>query len=341
MKYTDFFESLPEIEDVLGYVFRDKSLIAQAFTRTSFCNENNFSKRQRYQSNEVLEFLGDSVLSIAVATMLTEENSRRYEFGILTEFAEGDFSNIKSRLSDKTNLSESIKKLGIQKYLLMGEGDVKLGIENEPSVMEDLFESIIGAVYIDSSKNLSTVARVISKMLDVSLYLENAESVARGSAKNLLQEWCAERTRRLPVPTYEVVMNGPDHAPTYYAKCLIGDRAVGEGVGKNKKAAEAAAAAAALSILRKETKAEEAPERDTPESYAELLEKIKRIPETSGERPVFRELGETASSTKTRPEFIVGCTLLGITKTGIGASKKEARTNALKRLLAVLERTKL
>ena len=331
MKYSDFFMHVGAIEGAIGYTFRDKSLLAQAFTRTSFCNENH-SARAPYQSNEVLEFLGDSVLSLSVASMLTEQNSKRYEFGIKTEFGEGDFSNIKSRLSDKTNLSVSIKKLGIQKYLLMGEGDIKLEIQNEPSVMEDLFESIIGAVYLDSDKNTARVMEVIGNILDVSAYLDSAERVKLGSCKNLLQEWCAEKSRRLPVPEYTVSWEGPDHLRVYTAECRIGDELLGRGVGKNRKSAESAAAAAALSELKlREGGALQRPQ-------AEPLELARAYAKKHGcPSPVYLDVKETERSTKTRPEFTVGCRFAGTEAFGVGASKKEARLSALRKILEELD----
>lgn len=325
MKYADFFANVEEIETLLGYVFHDKSLLAQAFTRTSFCNEHNLSDPVQHQSNEVLEFLGDSVLSLVVATMLTEENSQKYKYGIKTAFKEGDFSNIKSKLSDKTNLSASIKKLGIQKHLLMGEGDVKLGIQNEPSVMEDLFESVVGAVYIDSEKNLETIKSVITNILDVSIYLKGETKGTEGSAKNLLQEWCAEKSRRLPVPEYSVSVSGPEHSPTYIAECRIGEHIWGIGSGKNKKSAESSAAKEALIALKKSF-----PEAESAESYTSLLARLSSYrKKTKAPQPDFKELGETEFSTKTRPEFIAECTLGTCTKIGTGASKKEAKRLAL------------
>ena len=159
-----FAKAIPEIERVIGYKFKDKTLLTQAFTRTSFCNEAHGD----YQSNEVLEFLGDSVLSCAIITRLVCDLAQRYEYGIKTKLGEGDFTNIKSRLSDKSNLSRSMARLGLQKHLIMGEGDAKLGIENEPSVMEDLFESIIGAIYLDSGMSVSTAAGCVERMLDIS-----------------------------------------------------------------------------------------------------------------------------------------------------------------------------
>ena len=147
--FMDIKSNLKEIEKKIGYAFKDKSLLIQAFTRTSYCNEKNFGNRDNLSSNEVLEFFGDSVLSAAIVSMLMRDRTKRYEHGILAELDEGELSIIKSGLSDKKNLSRSIAALGLEKYLLLGEGDEKLDIRHEPSVMEDLFESIIGAVYID------------------------------------------------------------------------------------------------------------------------------------------------------------------------------------------------
>ena len=89
----NFEKNIEAIEEIIGYVFRDKSLLRQAFTRASFCNENNYRQREPYQSNEVLEFFGDSILSAAIVTLLMKDLSERYEFGISTTLNEGDFSN--------------------------------------------------------------------------------------------------------------------------------------------------------------------------------------------------------------------------------------------------------
>ena len=91
---SDFARHIPEIERKIGYEFKDKSLLAQAFTRTSFCNEQSKSDKVRFSSNEVLEFFGDGVLSLAIITVLMSKNTERYEYGIKTSLGEGDFSNI-------------------------------------------------------------------------------------------------------------------------------------------------------------------------------------------------------------------------------------------------------
>lgn len=255
---------IPEIEKIIGYVFSDKSLLTQAFTRTSYCNEQN-QRGKSIQSNEVLEFVGDSVLSVSIITFLMRENAERYEHGIRTRLDEGDFSNVKSKLSDKTNLSKCIMALGLEKYLRLGEGDKKLGIEREPSVMEDLFESIIGAVYFDSDMNVAVVMGVVSRMLDLSAYAVKTPPIQ--SSKNALQEFCADKKRRLPPPVYKTLgEEGPDHKKVYERGVYIGERLVARAKGKNQKHADAAAAEAALAILEDEEKAKaKAPEKKATE----------------------------------------------------------------------------
>ena len=182
----DFNKSIEQIEKTLGYTFRDKSLLKQAFTRESYCNENNRGKT-KFISNEVLEFFGDSILSAAIVSLLLKGRTKKYEYGIYTELGEGDFSTIRSNLSDKKNLSSAMGALGLEKYLLLSRGDAKLGIEKEPSVMEDLYESIIGAIYIDSGMDLSVVVSVVERTLDVSSYISEAEAPkknAKNGAKN-------------------------------------------------------------------------------------------------------------------------------------------------------------
>ena len=243
-------KQIEEIEKIIGYRFRDKSLLIQSFTRSSYCNEHRDGRGEEYQSNEVLEFFGDSVLSAVVVTCLLQEKTARYAHGIRTRLNEGDFSVIKSRLSDKKNLSECTARLGLQKYLQVGDGDRKQGITEEPSVMEDLFESIVGAVYVDSDMNMPTVIKVVKGMLDIGSYL--GATSATQNAKNLLQEYCVDKKRRLPQPEYRTVSeSGPDHKKVYVRGVYLGDRLIAVGEGKNQKLADTEAAANALAILRK------------------------------------------------------------------------------------------
>ena len=306
-----FDKSISVIEKKISYTFKDKSLLRQAFTRTSYSNEHKDRRNIRYQSNEVLEFFGDSLLSAAIVTLLMRDFGKRYEYGISTELCEGDFSNIKSRLSDKKNLSLATEKLGLQEFLLMGEGDAKLGIENEPSVMEDLFESIIGAIYIDSGNDMRPVIASVSKMLDVKGYLD-AKNPPMQSFKNAIQEWCADKKHRKDAPLYKTVSeSGPDHKKIYERACIIGGKVYGTGYGKNQKIADAAAAEAALTALIAEFERESslASEAIVQESLVKLKEYAARCKKPSAE---FHDLGETPSSTVTAREYEIECRFDGI-----------------------------
>lgn len=336
-KRYDFSSAIPEIENKIGYVFRDKSLLIQAFTRTSYCNEHKPSQKEKYQSNEVLEFFGDSVLSLAIVTMIIKDFSERYPYGIRTELGEGDFSNIKSKLSDKKNLSDRMRELGLSKYLRMGEGDARLGVDREPSVMEDLFESIIGAVYIDSSMNMERVLGVVSGMLSAKEYL-SVKSVPRQSAKNALQEFCADRKRRLPPPLYKTVSEkGPEHKRIFERACMIGERTYGVGVGKNQKLADADAAEKTLKILM-DDEAEKAKTAQPDESAVEKLMSYVRSSRLTGLS--FYDLGETADSTPERPCFRVACKIGDKSAEGLGLSKKSARCDSAAKMISMLKTKK-
>ena len=325
----DFDKSIKEIEKKIGYVFRDKSLLRQSFTRTSYCNERH--GKNKPISNEVLEFFGDSILSAAIITRLLDDKTERSPMGLSTPLSEGDFSNIRSKLADKRNLSRSTAALGLQKYLIMGEGDAKCGIENEPSVMEDLFESIIGAVFVDSDKDMKTVIRVVSGMLDTSVYL--GERASAHSPKNALQEYCADKKHRLPAPVYETVSaEGPEHKRVFLRSVRIGERIIATGKGKNQKEADSAAAEAALEILLSEG------EKTARTSSTEVLAKLKELASKNKQPSAeFRDRGETARSTDYAPEFSVECRFMGATATGVGRSKQEARIAAAEALLSSLE----
>lgn len=325
----DFIKSIPEIENKIHYTFKDKSLLRQAFTRSSFCNEHRRHGERGYVSNEVLEFFGDSVLSTAIISMMLKDKTERYEHGVYTELTEGDFSNMRSKLSDKRHLSLCMSALGLQKYLQMGEGDSKLGIENEPSVMEDLFESIIGAVYIDCGLDMVRVVGVVSAMLDMSSYLSAEPPIQ--SYKNALQEFCADKKHRLPAPVYKTVgESGPDHKKEYERAVIIGERTVAVGKGKNLKLADSAAAEAALEVLKAESDNSRAVNTDSLARLKEFAAKNKQP------SPEFRDLGESPRSNANSREYIIECRCMGRSVSAIGKSKQEARALAAERVLSEL-----
>lgn len=331
----DFEKNIKIIEKKIGYTFKDKGLLQQAFTRTSYCNEH---KAKGYRSNEVLEFFGDSILSASIITLFLREFSERYEHGVKTTFEEGDFTIIRSKLSDKKNLSDRIRETGIQQYLLMGDGDTKLGVADEPSVMEDLFESIIGAVYIDTGMDMPAVIRVVAGMLDVRQFMtreSSASAVSARNSKNRLQEWCADRKRRLPPPVYKTIgESGPDHKKIYERACYIGDRMCSVGSGKNQKAADSDAAERALAILMDEEKRKNAPVPDD-QAIAKLkaYARSRKLPS-----PEFRDMGETEASTPSLRQYAVMCSFAGMERTGVAYDKSGARSAAAELVMAEINK---
>ncbi len=324
-----FNKKITEIEKKIGYTFKDKSLLRQAFTRTSYCNEKNYRGRENYSSNEVLEFFGDSVLSTAIISVLLNRKTERYAHGIKTELTEGDMSNIRSKLSDKRNLSRSMAALGLHKHLLMGEGDEKLGVADEASVMEDLFESIIGAVYIDCGMNISIAIQVVTGMLDVDEYLSGEAPVQ--SYKNALQEWCADKKRRLPPPIYKTVgESGPDHKKIYERGCYIGDKLWGTGTGKNQKLADSSAAEAALAALKAEWERTEAKRQDALSALKALAAKQK-LPS-----PEYHDLGAAPVDADGVRKCIIECCFMGFSVSGVGGNKQDAREIAASKMLELV-----
>ena len=237
---------LKKIEDVIGYRFKNPMLLRQAFTRSSYTNEMLQSKTPAdTDSNEVLEFIGDSVLSAALVSILVRRCATVGERGLTCSLREGDLSRIKSNLSDKRALSAIVRELGLSKHLRVSRGDLANGIPDEASPQEDLFESIIGAVALDCRMDFSILIPLLER-LDRPDRLTEQPHLEK-DPKSTVKEFCEKSKRR-----YEFVLlgeSGPDHAKEYRVGCLIDGKEVGFGVGKSKKLADRAAAADAIPHL--------------------------------------------------------------------------------------------
>lgn len=189
-------KELALIQEKIGYKFNEQYLLAQAFTRNSYAQENPWS-----EDNEKLEFVGDKVLDFVVVKKLTELYSIKREWlapkrdvvatlkvgesralrteDIIVEkklefaYSEGEMSEIKKQIVQTRFLSNAIERLGLEHYLMMGNGDIKNNVQNEPHVKEDLLEAIIGAVAIDSCWDFSSIEKVIDTMLNIEYYIRN------------------------------------------------------------------------------------------------------------------------------------------------------------------------
>lgn len=215
---------LAELEQKIGHVFANKDLLTRALTHTSKAAGRNGS----YQR---LEFLGDRVLGLAVAEGL---------YSSLPDADEGDLSRQLAGLVRRETCAAVASAWGVGPHLILGQGEVIGGGRRNQTILADVCEAILGAVYLDAG---FSVARAI-----VDAHFRPAEpgTAPRGrDAKSTLQEWAMGRS--LPIPTYAVVeRTGPDHAPHFRMAVRVEGLEPGYGEGTSKRVAEQAAAGALI-----------------------------------------------------------------------------------------------
>jgi ribonuclease-3 len=216
-----------EIEEALGYRFRDRELLELALTHRSVANELGLPAH-----NERLEFLGDAVLGLVAAEWL-------YRFH--PELPEGDLSKRKSYLVSAPALVGFAAGLGVGRAIRLGVGEERSGGRDKPSLLADTLEALLGAVYLDGG--LEPVRRIVAPLLEH--VVERRPLVLEADAKTRLQEELQGRGWALP--EYRLVAEaGPDHDKSFTVECVIRERPAGRGEGRSKKVAEQRAAAEAL-----------------------------------------------------------------------------------------------
>ena len=224
------------LQRVIGINFKDEPLLQQAFIHSSYINENPGSQ---LSDNERLEFLGDALLSFIVAGELYSEFSN---------FSEGDLTEIRVSLIRQETLAEIAAGLKLGDYLLLGKGEEASGGRQKQTNLADAFEALIGAIYLDQGLN-------VAKDFVLAKFANQLEQIRdKGIGRNykaLLQEFTQAKYKQLP--TYRIVeASGPDHDKNFIVEVMLGDRALGTGFGKNKRAAEMEAARSAWEKLAAE-----------------------------------------------------------------------------------------
>ncbi len=316
-------KDLQTIERIIGYTFSNKGLLIQAFTRSSYHNEHPDSP-----DNEVLELIGDSVLSLSVLTYFKKQYTKVTSRGLLTDWNEGKFSALKSALVNKHRLAACIEQLGLASYLLVSRGDSKVDIEREASVKEDLFESIIGAIYIDSGENFNCSDAIVQRMLDIDAIVEESRRKLHISHRNDLQEWCQSKARRFDNPSYSYRQLAENRFLTTVQIPEIG-LTVTTQAKSTKEGYEAAAKQMLEKLLAFPKDHFDRPEKATLNYVGKLLEQTQKAKQPA---PLYRDVAEVILPDQTH-RFTVSVTCLGISEEGTGASKKEARQNAAQKCL--------
>ena len=227
------------MEERLGYRFNEIEWLDRALTHKSFVHESSTFQPDpsRDNGNEVLEFLGDAVLSLAISHLLLQA---------FPEAQEGTLSKKRSHLVKRSFLAHLSRELELESYLLLGKGELLDGGRKKASILANVYEALIGAIYLDSGYDRSL--EIIRRHFESYLGAEKASPLF-DDYKSLLQE-SVQQAYRLS-PKYQVVEeSGPEHDKRFQATVLVGKEVKGSGWGKSKKEAEQEAAKKALEELK-------------------------------------------------------------------------------------------
>lgn len=228
---------LEPLEDALGYRFSDPDLLMRALVHRSYIHDSGHAE---CKDNETLEFLGDSVLGLAVSHLL---------FKRFPDCKEGDLSRMRSSIVNERELAKLAAELELGRWLLLGKGEEGTGGRQKPSLLADTLEAILAAVYLDGG--LEETFAIVEKLVEPYLASVSHDSPLKQLDKDYktkLQELAQARYRL--TPSYSLVREeGPDHEKTFFMEVYVGDHMIAHGSGKSKKEAQQDAALRAIKKL--------------------------------------------------------------------------------------------
>lgn len=222
-----------QLEQLLEYTFRDQTLLVQALTHPSHLHEASESDGGDYQR---LEFLGDAVLGLLLAEIL---------YVMYPDWDEGALSQLRSRLAGQDVLADRARTLGIGNFVLLGRGEKQTAGREKDSILGDVLEALIAALYRDGG--LQAARTLVVRLFEELAAAPETLELGRDS-KSELQEFLS--SSGYPLPEYRLIEeSGPAHDRLFLFQILVGDKIIGVGQGKSKKIAQQAAAAEALDTL--------------------------------------------------------------------------------------------
>ncbi len=219
------------LEKNLNYQFNNKELLLNALTHSSYANE----ARRGITSNERLEFLGDSVLSVIVADYLYKN---------FASLPEGELTKLRASLVCEKSLCSFSRELQIGKFLRLGKGEEKNGGKERDSILADAFEAVLAAMYLDGGIEVAR-KHVMRFILDE---LKHTDDEVFKDYKTALQE-IIQRNPEESVSYFLTDEKGPDHDKVFTVEVRLNSNVIGTGKGKSKKQAEQMAAKQALSLM--------------------------------------------------------------------------------------------
>lgn len=223
--------TVEEVEKILGYQFDDRSLLFQALCHRSYVNERGWPI---LESNERLEFLGDSVIELAVTFVLYED---------FPDYPEGELTKLRAPLVQRSALADAAERLGLGEHVMLGKGEEATGGRLKHSILADTFEAVVGALSLDGG--FSVARGMVISCLESTIH--NIVKWGSGDYKSELQEISVSKARA--VPRYRIIAEGPDHFKTFHATVEVEGRRFGPVAGTSKKEAEQGVARVALMNL--------------------------------------------------------------------------------------------
>lgn len=222
---------MQQLEKNLKYKFNNINLLKNALTHSSYANE----VRKGFTSNERLEFLGDSVLSIIVSD---------YIFNNFSNMPEGQLTKLRASLVCEKSLCGFSRELELGKYLLLGKGEEKGGGRERDSILADAFEAVLAAMYLDGGYEIAKNHALRFVLREI----EHPEDDVFKDYKTVLQEIIQRNPEEAVI--YKLVSeSGPDHDKIFTVEVMLNSNPIGKGSGKNKKQAEQMAAKQALELM--------------------------------------------------------------------------------------------
>ncbi len=229
-------KNLSQLEKIIDIEFKNKALLEHVFVHRSYLNEH---KEKKMASNEKLEFLGDSVLSLVTSG---------YLYHTYPTFAEGQYTDIKSAIVRTSSLAAAAARLALGEYLYLSRGEDKSGGRSNKNILADCFEALIAAIFLD--QGYPKAEAFIKKHLFGPLVHAVVSKKSYVSAKTQLQE--IVQLRHKATPAYRVLEEeGPEHKRIFTVGVFLQGKKVAEARGASKKEAEEVAAAGALALLGK------------------------------------------------------------------------------------------
>lgn len=225
---------LDTLQNNLDYCFKDIELLETALTHSSYANEN---KLHVSKCNERLEFLGDTVISLVVSEYLYN----KYPF-----YPEGELTKIRAKVVCEPSLAFIARQMDFGKYLFLGKGEESTGGRSRESILADVSEAIVGAIFMDSDYN------TVCNFLLTKFEAEIVAAVAKGDLFIDYKTELQERLQKVARAKVEYTVDkeeGPDHNKLFYMDVMVNKETIGSGVGRNKKEAEQMAAKEALILM--------------------------------------------------------------------------------------------